>query len=213
MVNVDRHACCTLAEKGYRDGLWLESYVTWDFLDEYPKAMEPGYLSPNWDHIPGMYLCKVYMRNLVIEKEEWDHLSNPVQLPRYWEPTQAPGDFHWMFTLAFCWTVFHDCEDSNQKKEYVVLVAIVQKLAQYVGLPFSTVAEEFRDDVEVARQAYCLSGCTGTPRCFWTSILTGTNNISPWCMTPGYPTMCGIPRSLWVPYFTTDSRPGMQIPP
>ena len=57
-------------EKGYHDGLWPESYVTWDFLDKYPKALEPGYLFLNWDHIPGMYLCKVYMRTLIIEKEE-----------------------------------------------------------------------------------------------------------------------------------------------
>ena len=70
MVDVDKHTCRTLAEKGYCDGQWLESYITWDFLEEYPKAMEPGYLFPNWDQIPGMYHCKVYMRILVIEKEE-----------------------------------------------------------------------------------------------------------------------------------------------
>ena len=148
MVDVDKHACRTLAEKGYCNGLWLESYVTWDFLDEYPKAMESGYLFLDWDHIPGMYLRKVYMRILVIEKEEWDHLSDPANLAQYWEPTQAPSDFHRTFGLAFCRTAFHDCEDSSQKKEFVVLVAVVRKPAWYVGLPFSTAADEFWDDVE-----------------------------------------------------------------
>ena len=61
MVDVDKQACHALTEKGYRDGLWLESYVTWDFLHKYPKAMEPGYLHLNWNHIPGMYLRKYYL--------------------------------------------------------------------------------------------------------------------------------------------------------
>ena len=55
-VDVDKKVCRTLAEKGYCDGLWPESYDTWDFLDKYPKAMEPGYLFLNLDHILGMYL-------------------------------------------------------------------------------------------------------------------------------------------------------------
>ena len=54
-----------------------------------------------------------------------------------------------MFALALCRFAFHDCEDPNRRKEYIVLVAIVQKPAQYVGLPFSTAADEFWEDVEV----------------------------------------------------------------
>ena len=108
MVDVDKQACRALAEKGYHSGLWLESYVTWDFLDKYLKAMEPGYLHLNWNHIPRMYLRKHYLRTLIIEKDN-----------------------------------FHDCEDTARRKEYVVLVAIVQKLARYRAIPFSTAAEEF----------------------------------------------------------------------
>ena len=47
MVDIDKQACHTLAERGYCNSLWLESYVTWDFLQMYPKAMEPGYLHLN----------------------------------------------------------------------------------------------------------------------------------------------------------------------
>ena len=61
MVDVDKQACHALAERGYHSGLWPESYITWDFLDKYPKAMEPGYLHLNWNHIPGMYLRKYYL--------------------------------------------------------------------------------------------------------------------------------------------------------
>ena len=88
------------------------------------------------------------MRKLVIEKEEWGHLSDPASLARYWEPTQAPGDFHCTFALAFCQTAFHDCEDHNQKKEFIVSVAVVRKPSWYVGLPFSTAADEFWEDVK-----------------------------------------------------------------
>ena len=148
MVDVDKQACCALIERGYRSGLWPESYVTWDFLDKYPRSMEPGYLHLNWDHIPGMYLRKYYLRMLVIEKEEWAHLNDPTSLTQYWEPTQVFEDFHWTFALVLCRTVFHDCEDTSRRKEFVVLVGVVQKPAQYAAIPFATAADEFRDDSE-----------------------------------------------------------------
>ena len=113
MVDVDKQACRALAERGYRNGLWPESYVTWDFLDKYPKAMEPRYLHLNWNHIPGMYLRKYYLRTLIIEKEEWAHLSDPASLTCYWEPAQGSGDFHQTFALALCRTAFHDCKDTS----------------------------------------------------------------------------------------------------
>ena len=148
MVDVNKQACRALTEKGYHSGLWPESYVTWNFLDKYPRLMEPGYLHLNWNHIPGMYLRKYYLRTFVIEKEEWAHLSEPVSLTQYWEPTQVPNDFHQTFALTLCRTAFHDCEDASQRKEYVVSVAVVQKLARYAAIPFASAADEFRDDFE-----------------------------------------------------------------
>ena len=59
----------------------------WDFLEDYPKAMEPRYLHLNWNHIPGMYSQKNYIRTLVIDQEEWARLSDPTLLARYWAPT------------------------------------------------------------------------------------------------------------------------------
>ena len=148
MVDVDKQACHALAERGYHSGLWPESYVTWDFLDKYLRSMEPGYLHLNWNHIPRMYLRKYYLRMLVVEKEEWAHLSDPTSLTQYWEPTQVPKDFHRTFALILCQTVFHDCDDTSRRKEFVVLVGIVRKLARYVAIPFATAADEFRDDMD-----------------------------------------------------------------
>ena len=50
--------------------------------------MECRYLHVEWNSIPGLYNRKSYLRTLVIEKGEWDHLSDPAQLERYWELTQ-----------------------------------------------------------------------------------------------------------------------------
>ena len=102
MVDVDKQACRALTEEGYREGHWPESYVTWEFLQKFPKAMEPRYHHLNWNHIPRMYLQKYYLRTLVIEKEEWAHLSDPASLTHYWEPSQGSSDFHWTFALALC---------------------------------------------------------------------------------------------------------------
>ena len=84
MVDMDKHACCQLAENGYKNGQWPESYITWEFLADHPRAMESGYFYIDWNSIPGLYNRKSYLRTLVIEKEEWDHLSDPAQLKDYW---------------------------------------------------------------------------------------------------------------------------------
>ena len=146
MVDIDKHACHALAERGYRDSLWPKCYVTWDFLDKYPRSMEPGYLHLNWNHIPGMYFRKYFLRTIVIEKKEWAHLSKPASLTRYWEPSQAPNDFHQTFALALCWTTFHDCDDASWRAEYVVLVAVVRKPAWFAAVPFASAADESHQD-------------------------------------------------------------------
>ena len=149
MVDMDKHACHQLAENGYKNGQWPESYITWEFLADHPRAMESRYFHIDWNSIPGLYNRKSYLRTLVIEREEWDHLSDPAQLRHYWEPTQDPDDFHQMLGLALCWTPFHDCSEPGRKKEYVVSVAVMRKLAWHHGLPFIAAAGELRDDAEM----------------------------------------------------------------
>ena len=148
MVDVDKQACRNLVERGYCSSLWPESYVTWDFLDRYPKSMEPGYLHLNWNHIPRIYFRKNYMRTLVIEKRDWNHLTDLASLAHYWEPSQGNEDFHRTFALALCKTIYHDCAEASWRKEYVVSVAVVQKLALYAAIPFSNAVDEFEDDLE-----------------------------------------------------------------
>ena len=149
MVDMDKHACRQLAENGYKNGQWLESYITWEFLADHPRAMESGYFHVDWNSIPVLYNWKSYLRTLVIEKEEWDHLSDPAQLKHYWEPTQDSNDFHRTLGLALCWTPFHDCSEPGRKKEYVVSVAVVRKPARHFGLPFTAAAEELRDHTKM----------------------------------------------------------------
>ena len=148
MVDMDKHACRHLAEDGYKNGQWPESYITWEFLAEHPRAMESGYFHVDWNSIPRLYNRKSFLRTLVIEKREWDPLSNPAQLECYWEPTQYSDDFHRTLGLALCWTPFHDCLDTGRRKEYIVSVAIMQKPARHLGLPFATAAEALWDDAD-----------------------------------------------------------------
>ena len=149
MVDRDKHACRQLAEDGYKNGLWPESYITWDFLTQHPKAMESGYFNIDWNSIPGLYNQKSYLRTLIIEKEDWDHLSDPAQLEHYWEPTQDSVDFHQTLRLALCWTPFHDCMNIMWKKKFVVSVAVVRKPGWHDRLPFADAAEEFRDNTNM----------------------------------------------------------------
>ena len=148
MVDMEKHACHRLANEGYKNGQWPESYITWEFLNDHPRAMEPGYFHIEWNSIPGLYNRKSFLRTLVIEKEEWDHLSDPAQLERYWEPTQNSDNFHWTLALALCWIPFHDSKDTGRKKECVVSVAVVRKPARHLGLPFTTATDEFQDNTD-----------------------------------------------------------------
>ena len=67
---MDKHACSRLADKGYKNGQWLKSYITWEFLNDHPRAMEPRYLHVEWNNIPRLYNWNSFLRTLVIEKEE-----------------------------------------------------------------------------------------------------------------------------------------------
>ena len=62
MVDMDKHACCLLADESYENKLWLESYITWEFLEAHPGAMKPGYLTIDWNTIPGVYNWKHHLR-------------------------------------------------------------------------------------------------------------------------------------------------------
>ena len=148
MVDVDKKVCHTVAEQGYLAGLWPESYLMWEFLKEDPKAMEPGYLFVNWNHIPGMYCLKNYLRSLVIELAEWECLSDPAYLACYWKPTQEPRDFHQTFALAICRSRYSNCKDKSHKDKYVVSVAMIQKPASLAGLPFSLAVDGLSDPDE-----------------------------------------------------------------
>ena len=66
MVDMDKHACHQLTKNGYKNGQWPESYITWEFLTEHPRAMESEYLHIEWNSISGLYNRKSYLRTLVI---------------------------------------------------------------------------------------------------------------------------------------------------
>ena len=149
MVDMDKQACHRLTEDRLKNGLWPESYITLEFLEAHPKAMESGYFNVEWNSIPGLYSRKDYMRTLIIEKREWDHLSDPALLEHYWEPTQDFSDFHQTLGLALCWTPFHDCGDNDRRKEFIVSVAIVRKPSRHAGLPFSDAVEDFWDNADM----------------------------------------------------------------
>ena len=110
MVDMDKHACCQLAENVFKNGKWPEDYITWEFLANHPRAMESGYFHINWNTIPGLYNRKSYLR-----------LSLGITGSLLTIRTTSTG----LWGLAVPWTPFHDCLEPGQKKEYVVLVAVV----------------------------------------------------------------------------------------
>ena len=112
MVDMDKHVCRQLTENGYKNGQWPESYITWEFLADHPRAMESGYFHVDWNSIPRLYNHKSYLRTLAIEKEG---VGSP---KRSHSATTLLGAYSrslmtsiWTLGLALCWTPFHDCPE------------------------------------------------------------------------------------------------------
>ena len=59
-----------------------------------------------------------------------------------------PEDFHRTFALILCRTAFHNCDDTSRRKEFLVSVGVVRKLAWQAAIPFAMAADEFRDDTD-----------------------------------------------------------------
>ena len=150
MVDEDNQACRNLAESGFRGGQWPEFYVTYDFLEKHPRAMELGYLSLNWNHIPGLFRRKDYMRMIVIPPADLERLCDPPNLQQYWEPDDVPEHFHTTLALAFVRDKFHDYADVSRRQEMVVSVAVVRKPAQKSAMTFAQAVIELQTPSERA---------------------------------------------------------------
>ena len=148
MVDEDKLACRRLAESGFLGGQWPESYVDYEFLSKHPRAMEPGYLFLNWNHVPGMFRRKEYIRTLVIPAADLERLCDPANLKKYWEPDDDPDNFHTTLALAFVKDKFYDCPDESRRQEMAVSVAVVRKPAQKRAMAFEQAAAELKNDTE-----------------------------------------------------------------
>ena len=148
MVDEDKQACRNLAESGFRGGQWPESYVTYEFLEKHPRAMEPGYLSLNWNHIPGLFCRKTYLRTLVIPPADLDRLCDPANVKKYWEPDDVPDHFHTTLALVFVRDKYHDCVDKTRHQEMVVSVAVVRKPAHKSAMTFAQAVIELQNPTE-----------------------------------------------------------------
>ena len=150
MVDEDKQACRNLAESGFQGGQWPESYVNYKFLEKHPRAMEPRYLSLNWNYIPRLFCRKTYMRTLVIPPADLERLCDPTNLKKYWEPDNAPEHFHTTLALAFVRDKFHDCADETRRQEMVVSVSVVRKLAQRSTMTFEQAVIELKTPTKQA---------------------------------------------------------------
>ena len=110
-----------------------------------------------------------------------------------------------------CQTVFHDCEDTSQRKEYIVSVAIVRKLAQHVAIPFSTAAKEFRDYSE-ASPTLLLVRLHRHSRLFPDVYFDWYHQHFMIMHDSGVPFNVGHPRSSWVLCSIMHSRLGISLP-
>ena len=156
--------------------------------------MEPGYLQIDWDTIPRLYKCKHHLLTLVIEKKEWDRLSDPAQLAHFWEPTQNAEDFHGTLALALCWTPFHDSPDAQRKGECIMYARLLENRPGTTGFPLWQLQKNSRTVPTKQPILYYWSGFIGNLYCSWIFTMIDTDTTLPLCKIPVKGIMWGIRR-------------------
>ena len=97
-------------------GLYLEVYLQFGLLEQFPLLIEPGGLRPehmNWDMMPRLYKQMPGLPTLTVKPQIWDKWCNePYTL---WEPTQLAGDFQPGVALVICYSRHHDLPKGKDK--------------------------------------------------------------------------------------------------
>ena len=94
----------------YQAGIQPAIFLTHSFLQDHPILLEEGYLTVNWDRIPGLYAWtdKLLMMSITdAQWEKWGRLGGWTA----WEPDTWAGNFIPNMAVVVCKGVFHDAPD------------------------------------------------------------------------------------------------------
>ena len=133
----------------YQAGIQLAIFLTHSFLQEHPILLEEGYLSVNWDRIPGLYNWTDKLLMVSITDAQWEKWGRPGGWTA-WEPDTWAGNFIPNMAVVVCKGVFHDAPDPQLQNKAGHFMTIARVLDCVELLPFDQLRGAFNSYNEVA---------------------------------------------------------------
>ena len=133
----------------YQAGIQPAIFLTHSFLQVHPILLEEGYLTVNWDQIPGLYTRTDKLLTVSITDAQWEKWGWPGGWTA-WEPDTRAGNFIPNMAVVVCKGVFHDTPDPQLQDKVGHFMNAAWVLDCVELLPFDQLREAFNSYNKVA---------------------------------------------------------------
>ena len=133
----------------YQAGIQPAIFLTHSFLQDHPILLEEGYLTVNWDWIPGLYARTDKLLTVSITDAQWEKWGRPGGWMA-WEPDTRAGNFIPNMAVVVCKGVFHNAPDSQLQNKVGHFMTIARVPDCVELLPFDQLHEAFNSYNEAA---------------------------------------------------------------
>ena len=133
----------------YQAGIQPAIFLTHSFLQDHPILLEEGYLTVNWDRIPGLYIRTDKLLMVSITDVQWEKWGQPGGWTA-WELDTRAGNFIPNIAVVVCKGVFHYAPDPKLQDKVGHFMTIAQVPDCIELLLFDQLREAFNSYNEVA---------------------------------------------------------------
>ena len=133
----------------YQAGIQPAIFLTHSFLQDHPILLEEGYLTVNWDRIPGLYAWTDKLLTVSITDAQWEKWGWSGGWTA-WEPDTRAGNFIPNMAVVVCKGVFHDAPDPQLQNKVGHFMTIARVPDCIELLPFDQLREAFNSYNEAA---------------------------------------------------------------
>ena len=133
----------------YQAGIQPAVFLTHSFLQDHPILLEEGYLTVNWDRIPGLYTRTDKLLTVSITDAQWEKWGRSRGWTA-WEPDTRTGNFIPNMAVVVCKGVFNDALDPQLQNKVGHFMTIARVPDCVELLPFDQLREAFNSYNEAA---------------------------------------------------------------
>ena len=133
----------------YQAGIQPAIFLSHSFLQDHPILLEEGYLTVNWDRIPGLYARTDKLLTVSITDAQWEKWGQPGGWTA-WEPDTRASNFIPNMAVVVCKGVFHDAPDPKLQDKVGHFMTIARVPDCIELLPFDQLREAFNSYNEAA---------------------------------------------------------------